>query len=240
MLPDSNIKAPNNPKSNVRNSELKRVLGSVDVLLSPISKTSGEIRKHRKGCQEWSKVWVDKGHVGVESKKTLLWKKSPTRVIRFWSYRLEAEKMSWAVPLCLLCSDTFLRHLLLGSTLAGFTSVARSMPLEWQVPGARCWGTCCFYSSLHFRSILSFVCSCRHDLGVLASFSPRHWWGTGLHMVWNCNGHASVGHQPAIVELLSASFLAGWSHPGFWCEAAWCALDSLAAALWWMFVWIAD
>lgn len=40
-------------------------------------------------------------------KETLLWKKSPTRVIRFWSYRLGAGKTSWAVPLCLLCSDTF-------------------------------------------------------------------------------------------------------------------------------------
>ena len=46
--------------------------------------------------------------MSVESKEKLLWKKSPTRAIKdFWSYILEAGEMSWAVPLCLLCSYTF-------------------------------------------------------------------------------------------------------------------------------------
>lgn len=62
----------------------------------------------------------------------------------------------------------------------------------------------------------------------------------GLNSVtsFSRDGHASLGHQPAIVELFSASFLAGWNHPAFWCEAAWCALDSVGAGLGWMFVWV--
>lgn len=38
-------KTPDNPKSNVRNSKLKTVLDSVNVLNAPISKTYGKTRK---------------------------------------------------------------------------------------------------------------------------------------------------------------------------------------------------
>lgn len=101
---------------------------------------------------------------------------------RFWSYMLEAGKNVLDSPSVCFVLILFPRHLLLGWTLAGCTSVACFMSPEWQVPGARCWGTCCFYSSLHFRSILSLVCSCKHDFRVLASLSLRHWQGTDVCM----------------------------------------------------------
>lgn len=89
-------------------------------------------------------------------------KKSPTRAIKdFGATYRKLEDVLGSPPL--LCSYTFPQTSAAWLALVWFYKCG--MPSR--VTSARCWGTCCFYSLLHFRSIFFWYVHVNMTLGFL-------------------------------------------------------------------------